>query len=128
MVVKLMKYNDIEQVLATVINSPNQRAEYKLPDYAAAVRWRQRANNFRVALRRIDANNREVPEAEGSCIYDQLVFSLTKGSSIVKIFPLTDGLGTLTIGGIEQEINQDDELEQFLSGFETVRDGKGDGD
>jgi hypothetical protein len=127
MVISVAQYRDIELLLEQVIATEKREAEYTLPSYSNAVRWRQRANNFRVALRKIDARERDVPPEQGTSLYDDLVFSLTKGSSTVKISSNANIAGTLIIGGETTEVEEDNELEEFLSEFETISNDEGGG-
>lgn len=91
-------YKDIERVLNTVMDYDSFPAEYQLSSNAAANTWRQRANGFRQALRKQEERNFDLPEGQGTSIYDHLIFKLAKGSATV-VIDLLEQDGSLKIDG-----------------------------
>lgn len=98
-------YKDIQQVLDLVRPAVElgQAVEYELLDEGRAINWRQRANAYRVALRRYEEKLNGQPEGTGTSPYDDLAFSRT--DNIITIKKLTPE-GTLRVDGKELDVGK----------------------
>jgi len=76
-------FPDIKPVLDQALKSGG--GVYELRSYKEAVRWRQRAYQYRAALQALERNRNILNDRDFSTPYDKLSLTLTKGSNVVVI-------------------------------------------
>lgn len=92
----LALFRDVEPVLATIFAHETFPARVTCVDFKAAVRWRQRASQFRVRQREQEEVRLGLPSGTGSSPYDLFVFKIEENEVVVT---LREVALSLEIGG-----------------------------
>lgn len=96
-------YVDIEAVFDTIRRHGIYPAAYECKSKSEAARWRQRANSYRVVLRRLEEDRLGLAKGQGTSIYDDLVFRVSPTNASVILIDQRKNEGVLIIGQTKVE-------------------------
>jgi len=110
-------YADVRAVIETAVRHESWPATVTCATPKAATTWRARAHAFRTFLRSREEALHTLPPGTGTCIYDNLVFTLDGHQVIISI---RDTGVRLEINGAEVEVVAENELaDEFGDDFDA---------